>query len=366
MPLTHIKPADYDKLLLEKALKLQNLLSPGGDPAVEVHGSPALAYRMRTEFRIWHEGDDLYYAMFNPQQPKTPVRIDEFPIASSTIQRAMPELLRLVKASTRLRKKLFQVEFLSSLKGELLLTLIYHRPLDEDWQQEAATLAEELGARVVGRSRKQKLVIDKDFIEEELPLTGQTWHFRQYEQGFTQPNARVNMKMIEWACSVAADTGGDLLELYCGNGNFTLPLSRHYERVLATEVAKSSMHAARHNQLINGVHNLELVRLSAQEACAALSGEREFRRLRELKQPLADYRFETVFVDPPRAGLDSMTEKFVADFKHIVYISCNPNTLRSNLETIGRSHSLQRLALFDQFPYTDHMECGAYLIRRQE
>ena len=366
MPLTGIVPQAYEELLQAKANKVRNLFAPFSPPDLEIHSSPPLAYRMRAEFRMWHEGDDLYYAMFDSEQPKTPLRVTQFPIAWPTIQRAMPELLAFLKGEPELRRKLFQVEFLSSLSGRLLITLIYHRPLEDAWIVHARQLATQLGAQVIGRSRKQKLVLDRDYIEEELPLQHQTWRYRQYEGGFTQPNASVNIKMIDWACAVARGSGGDLLELYCGNGNFTLPLARHFDRVLATEVAKSSMNAARHNRELNGVENLELVRLSAEEVCQALAGEREFKRLRELHKPLRDFHFSTVFVDPPRAGLDPLTEQLVTSFDQILYVSCNPVTLIKNLGHICRTHSLQRLALFDQFPYTDHVECGAFLKRREE
>ena len=366
MPLTAVDPEIYTQQLHAKAARLQDLFAVFDASLVEVHDSPAEAYRMRAEFRLWHEVEDLYYAMFDPAHPKTPLRVTEFPIASDTIQKAMPALLQLVREEPVLRRKLFQVEFLSSLSGQLLITLVYHRPLDDAWKTHAERIARQLGAQIVGRSRKQKVVIDKDYIEERLPLAGREWRYRQYEQGFTQPNAQVNIKMIEWACAAVEGSAGDLLELYCGNGNFTLPLAQHFEHVLATEVAKSSMAAARYNQQLNGVLNLELVRLSAEEVGQALSGEREFRRLRDLHKPLPEFHFNTVFLDPPRAGLDASTERLVARFDRILYVSCNPDTLLKNLEHIGRSHSLERLALFDQFPYTDHLECGAYLQRRRE
>ena len=53
----------------------------------------------------------------------------------------------------------------------------------------------------------------------------------------------------------------------------------------------------------------------------------------------------------------------VCDFDTILYISCNPETLVGNLQRICRSHRVEKLALFDQFPYTDHMECGVLLRR---
>ncbi|KEP12549.1 hypothetical protein EH62_23240 [Escherichia coli] len=67
------------------------------------------------------------------------------------------------------------------------------------------------------------------------------------------------------------------------------------------------------------------------------------------------------FVDPPRSGLDSETEKMVQAYPRILYISCNPETLCKNLETLSRRTRSNVLALFDQFPYTHHMECGVLL-----
>jgi tRNA (uracil-5-)-methyltransferase len=131
--------------------------------------------------------------------------------------------------------------------------------------------------------------------------------YRQYEQSFAQPNVFVNEHMLTWACDRAAALSGDLLELYCGNGNFTLPLAGHFDEVIATELSKSGTRAARENLEENGVDNVQVIRLSAEEVSQAMAGTREFRRLAQLPRPLADYSLHTVFVDPPRAGLDAAT-----------------------------------------------------------
>lgn len=365
MPLSAVKPDDYDTLLATKAAGVCALMAPFAVPEPTIIPSPPTGYRMRAEFRLWHEEDDLYYAMFHRDAPKTPVRITEFPVACVAIQAVMPALLRELRHNKVLRHKLFQVEFLSTLAGETLVTLIYHRKLDEAWQSEAIALSKRLAVKLVGRSRKQKLVLGEDYVTEELPVAGITYSYRQYEQSFTQPNAAVNIRMIEWALEVADALSGDLLELYCGNGNFTLPLARQFNHVIATELSKVSTRAARHNLSANSISNVEIIRLAAEEVVQAIAGEREFRRLRELPQPLADYQLETVFVDPPRAGLDQSTLAMVKEFPAIIYISCNPVTLADNLHTLTTSHRVTRFALFDQFPYTHHMECGVLLERRQ-
>ncbi len=364
MPLSAVDPANYDVLLKEKVQAVEKLLAPFGPPAASVFASQPTAYRMRAEFRVWHDGDALDYVMFRKGDPKTPVPITRFPIGCERIQSLMPELIAQLKTTGELRRKLFQVEFLSTLAGDTLVTLIYHRKLDENWQQQAEALAHTLQVQIIGRSRKQKLVLDRDYVDETLTVHGRPYYYRQYEQAFTQPNAIVNTHMIEWACNCTASLNGDLLELYCGNGNFTLPLARNFNEVIATELAKTSIKAARTNLESNSIGNIQMIRLSAEEVTQAIRGERTFRRLADLPRALADYDLRTVFVDPPRAGLDSHTENMVAVFETIIYISCNPQTLAKNLHSLCQTHQIEQFAMFDQFPYTDHMECGVLLKRK--
>jgi tRNA (uracil-5-)-methyltransferase len=361
-----VRPEEYPRLLQEKVDATLGLLAALSPPDPAVFASQPEAFRMRAEFRIWHEGDDSFYAMFDPAAPKTPLRIDHFAIACPRIQALMPQLRARILAAPELRRKLFQVEFLSTLAGDSLITLIYHRPLGDDWQAEAEGLAAALGVAIVGRSRKQKVVIGRDWVTETLTVENRTYHFRQYEQAFTQPNAGINRHMLAWACAGASGLSGDLLELYCGNGNFTLPLARHFGAVIATELSKTSVRAATHNLRENGVDNAHVLRLSAEEVAQALSGERRFRRLDALPRPLTDYDLRTVFVDPPRAGLDPATLQTVAGFDNVLYVSCNPLTLRDNLLALASDFRIERLGLFDQFPYTDHMECGVLLSRRDD
>ncbi len=360
-----IQAHDYDALLADKAQRCRQLFAELALPSPQVFTSAPEHYRMRAEFRIWHDGDELYYAMFDPAAPKTPIRIDHFPVASHAICALMPALREALQNNPVLRQRLFQVEFLSTLSGDMLVSLIYHRRLDDDWQQAAEQLREQLNIDIIGRSRKQKRVLGRDFVDECLAIAGNHYHYRQYEGGFTQPNAGVNCKMIEWAIDHSPnDQTRDLLELYCGNGNFTAPLSRCFRKVLATEISKTSVKAARENFAANGLGNIDILRMSSEEFTTALNGERQFRRMADLS--LEDYDIGCVLVDPPRAGLDDGTRELVARFDRIIYISCNPHTLQRDLQWLMNSHRAEAFALFDQFPYTEHMECGVILQRADQ
>ena len=362
MPLPNIDPTQYDSQLATKIARFREDFAEFDLPAPAVHRSAPQHYRLRAEFRIWHHGDDLDYAMFDPENPKRPVLMVDFPAACERICSAMPRLKSLLLRDELLRKRLYAVDFLATLSGELLVTLIYHRKLDEAWQAAAQALAEALPARIIGRSRGQKLVLDRDWVLESFDLDGRQLHYQQHENAFSQPNGGVNRQMLSWACQQAAGLGGDLLELYCGNGNFTMALAPLFGKVLATEVSKTSVHAAQYNREANDVDNLRIVRMSSEELSAALSGRESFRRMQDID--LASYRFTTIFVDPPRSGLDPATLALAAGFDHILYISCNPDTLRANVAALNDTHRIAAAAAFDQFPYTHHLECGLLLKRR--
>lgn len=350
---------NYDQLFDTKAQLTENEFASFQPPELQRFPSPSKHFRMRAEFKVWHEKGTASYAMYKPGEYKQPVIIDSFTIGSEMICGLMPKLLAKINANEEIRRRLFQVEFLSASSGECVITLIYHRPLEAQWKIEAAELEASLSCKIIGRSRGQKVVLSEDFITEEFQINNQGYRYQQVETGFTQPNAVVCQKMLEWAQNVSSHLGGDLLELYCGNGNFTIPLAQNFNQVLATEVSKASVHSAHYNIELNGAKNIDVVRMSSEEFTQAFNGVREFRRLKDIN--LDDYNFSTVFVDPPRAGLDDETVKLVARFANILYISCNPATLKENLNTLTLTHSIKHFAFFDQFPYTEHRECGVLL-----
>jgi tRNA (uracil-5-)-methyltransferase len=362
MPLPVFDPAHYPDQLAAKAAAFAARFAPLGVADVAIHASAPLHYRMRAEFRIWHDGDALDYAMFDPENPRQPITLDTFPPAAAAICALMPRLRDRLRGDETLRRSLFQVDFLTTLSGEMLVTLIYHRRLGDDWEAAARQLAEELGIRLIGRSKGQKIVLDRDWLLEEFELNGRQLRYQQTEGSFTQPNAGVNRQMLAWACTQAAGFGGNLVELYCGNGNFTFALAPLFERVLATEVSKSSVHAARYGLEANGIANVSLVRMSSEEFSAALAGRESFQRLQEID--LDAFRHATLFVDPPRSGLDATTLELARGFDRILYISCNQDTLFDNATALHDTHRIAAAAVFDQFPYTHHLECGLALVRR--
>jgi len=251
---------EYEEQLAEKVERMGKMFAEfkansrdGVLPELEVFRSEVEHYRMRAEFRVWHDGDDLYYIMFN-QETRERYRVDSFPPASAGINTLMPVLISKLRADEVLRKKIFQIDFLSTLSGEMLVSLLYHRQLDDEWEAKLTDLKAELleeghVVEFIGRARKQKRVIGREYVIEKLDIHGDEYVYQQVENSFTQPNGRVAEKMLEWAVDATRDTNSqsDLLELYCGNGNFSLALAQNFRRVMATELAKPSVESAQWN-----------------------------------------------------------------------------------------------------------------------
>jgi len=363
--LCQVFPEQYDSQLADKVTRLNQMLPEVAHTKPQtIFASSPEHYRARAEFRIWHEGDESDYIMFN-QETKEKVKIKECPMAIESIAELMPKLMAEICKQPILRERLFQVDFLATLSGQMLVTLIYRKSIKEDqaWQNAANGLKEALPiTHIIGRARKQKVLLDQDFIVEQLQVDGKTFIYQQIENSFTQPNAKMAQNMLHWARKVSQDAKGDLIELYCGNGNFSIALSEHYNRVLATEISKTSVASAQYNIEANQVTNLTVIKMAAEEISQALQGQ-EFFRLKDID--LKSYDFQTIFVDPPRSGLDDLTRKMVTEFDRIIYVSCNPETLAIDLVAIQQTHDIIETALFDQFPYTHHIESGVFLKRKE-
>lgn len=345
-------------------------------PAPEIFTSDPIHYRMRAKFCIYLEGDTVrYYMVDTSDQNKRKAFLKQFPTASVLINRLMPVIAELISGNAELTRKFFEINFLTTLSGEALITLLYHRKLNEAWIEAARNLLKQLRERfpdnvinIIGRALKQKILLDTDCVYETLTVNGRKYRYQQVENSFTQPNAHVSEKMLTW---VQDNTRGlsdtDLLELYCGNGNFSIALSGNFRKILATEISKTSVESAQINIAMNNVTNLKIIRLSAEEFTEALNKKREFNRLKNNNVNLDDYSCRAVLVDPPRAGLDPDTIDLLKRYEIIIYISCNPVTLMDNLKSLTETHDITRFAFFDQFPYTEeHIESGVILTRKPQ
>ena len=379
-------------VLLQKRIKTTpTLLSSSGNDGsnnIEIFKSKQTngGFRMRAVFGVHLDGPiDARYSMVEVlgtstlpsgkiYKEKKTVLVDSFPMGSDAMRAAMPSVRSLVERDdANLRRRLFQVEFLTATSGDVVVTMCYHRKLDEEWVKAAEGMREEmnrmhpeLNVSIVGRANRMRKVIGNAFVMENVHLDGTVLKYKQLEGQFAQPNAQIATEMLKFArscCALSSNTN-DFLELYCGNGHFTVALSPFFRTCLSTEISKTNIAAARENIEMNGIKNTHVVRLSAEEVVQAIDGERVFTRLKDTQLDLTTLNIKTVLVDPPRAGCGPEVSKMLQRFENIVYISCNVETLAEDMLILSETHDMKRFAVFDQFPYTPHLECGAYLVKK--
>ena len=379
-------------VLLQKRIKTTpTLLSSSGNDGsnnIEIFKSKQTngGFRMRAVFGVHLDGPiDARYSMVEVlgtstlpsgkiYKEKKTVLVDSFPMGSDAMRAAMPSVRSLVERDdANLRRRLFQVEFLTATSGDVVVTMCYHRKLDEEWVKAAEGMREEmnrmhpeLNVSIVGRANRMRKVIGNAFVMENVHLDGTVLKYKQLEGQFAQPNAQIATEMLKFArsCCAPSSNTNDFLELYCGNGHFTVALSPFFRTCLSTEISKTNIAAARENVEMNGIKNTHVVRLSAEEVVQAIDGERVFTRLKDTQLDLTTLNIKTVLVDPPRAGCGPEVSKMLQRFENIVYISCNVETLAEDMLILSETHDMKRFAVFDQFPYTPHLECGAYLVKK--
>ena len=149
--MTMTTPDQYQSLLDEKQARIERdfanfAVSESGEkksfPKLEVFASKPENFRLRAEFRIWHQDGRCFFAMFDEGDKRTPYEVTDFPIGSQLINRLMKEVLEAVHQPENdiLMQRMFQMEFLTTLSGDALITMIYHKPLDEEWQAAAEKL----------------------------------------------------------------------------------------------------------------------------------------------------------------------------------------------------------------------------------
>lgn len=176
----------------------------------------------------------------------------------------------------------------------------------------------------------------------------------QYRPGdFVQVNAGINQAMVEQALAwLAVQPGERVLDLFCGLGNFALPLAWEAREVVAVEGVDTMVARARDNAAANGLGNLHFYQADLSKALAEM--------------PWAAGGFDAVLLDPPRDGAFEVVQQMERlGAQRVLYVSCNPATLaRDAAELVRQGFRLVRAGLLDMFPQTAHAEAMALFVRR--
>ena len=194
---------------------------------------------------------------------------------------------------------------------------------------------------------------------KDLPLHGLRYSLPQEQVDFEfapfdfiQVNAEMNRLMVAQAMDWLAVTAQErVLDLFCGLGNFTLPLARRAAQVTGVEGEASLVMRARANAMRQGFQHIEY-------HVANLADEK-------LQQAWMQQPYDKVLLDPPRTGaLEIIRALPFKQTRRIVYVSCNPATLaRDAAELVSKGFRLVQAGVMDMFPHTAHVEAMAVFER---
>lgn len=185
---------------------------------------------------------------------------------------------------------------------------------------------------------------ENDYLTYQLPDQQITFEFHPTD--FTQINPGLNRKMVNLALELMDLKSTDiLLDLFCGLGNFSLPMAKYCSKVVGVEGSKTMVERAYRNARSNGITNAEFYSANLDEVSEVIQ--------------VMQQAFNKVLIDPPRSGaLEIVKNIDLINPDRIVYVSCNPVTLARDTDVLvnQKGYILIKAGVMDMFPHTAHVE----------
>ncbi|WP_298036914.1 23S rRNA (uracil(1939)-C(5))-methyltransferase RlmD [uncultured Desulfuromonas sp.] len=309
-------------------------------------------YRSRVQFKCGQSAGAFVMGFYR-RGSHSVVNIEHCPIAAAPINKALGLFRNWLPGAPR-PDSISQVEMAVDDENGVRATVHCLEAAAEDLGAYLAPLAEEAGLSLFLQSgRKDSLMrVRGDDNLWIRPLAGSDLRLGYGPGGFAQVNLEQNRELVRSVRKAAGLTGRErVLDLFCGMGNFSVPLALDAEEVVGVEGYPPSIARARKNAAANGVSNANFLVMEAEGAVSALSRDRAF---------------DLVVLDPPRTGAFGVTgELLSARPKNILYVSCDPPTLARDLAPLLRGgYELRWSRPFDLFPQTYHVESVTLLTRR--
>lgn len=306
---------------------------------------PEFGYRRRARVAVrWDVKGKQLEVGFRAGGSQDIVAIDDCPVLVQALQPIMSRLPAMLRRLSK-PQALGHVELFS---GSALAVLLRHMaPLSEGDLAILKDFCDFHQAQLWLHGEGEPQPLDPSLA---LGYRLESWdlHLAYRPGDFVQVNAGVNEAMVAQALEWLAPQADErVLDLFCGLGNFALPLARQAREVVAVEGVATMVARAADNAASNNLHNTRFFQA-------------------DLSQPLgaaqwANEGFSAVLLDPPRDGAFEVVRHLASlGAKRLVYVSCNPATLaRDTVELIKQGYRLKRAGILDMFPQTAHVEAMA-------
>jgi len=230
------------------------------------------------------------------------------------------------------------------------LVIRHLKPLNEEDRNRLIQLAKDENFDIYlqpkGPDSLQKLWPNNTdyFLRYSLPDENLIYDFHPCQ--FTQVNLNINRDMVKLAIKFLEPQKDDvILDLFCGLGNFSLPLAKRCKHLIGVEGNNTIVKQAEHNAKLNHIDNVTFYTANLNDISK--------------KAPWVNQSFDKILIDPPRSGAYDLIQSFpTLNAKRIVYISCNPATLARDAELLVHNYgyTLTQAGVMDMFPHTAHVE----------
>jgi 23S rRNA (uracil1939-C5)-methyltransferase len=346
--LQHLDPAA--QLVAKQRVLMENLSRIGHvEPAhvLEPLADAVWGYRRKGRFSVRYvEKKERVLVGFRERDPRFVAELGECHTIVPALGLRIKDLAALVE-SLDARRSIPQIEFIAG-DGPVALVFRHLEALGDGDLERLRSFARGSGFAIFlqpgGVESVQPLWPMDTALEFAIPAFDLRLAFRPLD--FIQVNASLNQRMIAQALDLLEPGAGDrVLDLFCGLGNFTLPLARRAGRVVGVEGDAGLVARARENAIRNGLDNVEF---HAADLAKDLSQE-----------PWMRAGFDKLLIDPPRAGAAEVLAQLpLAGIRRIVYVSCHPASLARDAGFLvrERGYRLAAAGAMDMFPHTAHVE----------
>ena len=312
-----------------------------------ISGSP-WGYRRRARLGLNYLSKTQTLQMgFRKSQDSELVNIQHCPVLAPQLE-ALLEPLRHCLSDLKAVRRLGHVELVLADNGPLMV-LRHLDALHDDDRQKLERFSHSTGVALFLAPDSETLTALGDdescYHSDGLRLTFSPRDFIQVNDGVNQ---QMVTRAIEWLDIQPTDR---VLDLFCGMGNFTLPLATRAESVVGVEGVAALVAKGEYNARHNSLKNVTFFHENLEDDVT--------------RQPWAAQGFDKILLDPARAGAPGVMQHVIALApKRVVYVSCNPTTLARDSEALlAAGYQLRQLAMLDMFPHTGHLESMALFER---
>jgi len=321
------------------AAEFRHVLGVELDPGSLLEPAPSeFGYRSRTRFKTADGGR----VGFHEAGSNSLVEIDRCIVAAAPYR--IPTAL-----AAALGRRCTEIEVVSDRGGEVQVASLARTPGGMEISRARQVMRSDRVIRgVVLRGGGARLVVGDAKISFELEPE---CVIEIDADLFSQVNRAQNLRLVATVIAMAAvHEGAAVLDLFCGAGNFSLPLARRGARVTGVDSDALAIAGAQHNAARMGLKDAQFIAMKAAETA------RFFER--------AHYRPDLVIIDPPRSGaLELMTAVAQLRPRAVIYVSCDTATLVRDLQSLcANGYEIDRVRAFDFFPNTHHAEVAVHAL----